>query len=71
MEQIRKRPPYREFMAWMVLNDIQRSEIKNLLGVSSATLSHRLNGTGADFSIEEVRTLIAHYGEQVAPFFYG
>lgn len=68
MEQ-RKRPPYKEFMAWMIINDVNRSEIKELLGLTDATLSHRLNGTGADFTIKEVRTIIDKYGSELTDFF--
>lgn len=65
----RKRPPYKEFIAWMIVNDVKRQELQDLLGVTSATLSHRLNGTGADFTMEEVRTIINKYGEEVSSFF--
>lgn len=69
MEHKRKRPPYREFMSWMIINDVSRSEIKDLLGLTDATLSHRLNGTGADFSIEEIRMLLNEYGNGLVDFF--
>ena len=65
----RKRPPYKEFIAWMIVNDVKRQDLQDLLGVTSATLSHRLNGTGADFTMEEVRTIINKYGEEVSAFF--
>ena len=65
----RKRPPYKEFIAWMIVNDVKRQDLQDLLGVTSATLSHRLNGTGADFTMEEVRTIINKYGEEVSSFF--
>lgn len=69
MDQKRKRPPYREFMAWMLVNEISRRELIELLNLSDSTLSHRLNGTGADFSMEEVRIIVDKYGNEVAKFF--
>ena len=53
----------------MIVNDVKRQDLQDLLGVTSATLSHRLNGTGADFTMEEVRTIINKYGEEVSSFF--
>lgn len=69
MATVRKRPPYKGFMAWMLVNDVSRKDIIELLSLSDSTLSHRLNGTGADFSIEEVRKLIATYGDSISKFF--
>nr|DAS21878.1 MAG TPA: SOS-response transcriptional repressor [Caudoviricetes sp.] len=69
MTTTRKRPPYREFIAWMVVNQVSRKDIIELLSLSDSTLSHRLNGTGADFTMEEVRKLINAYGEEVSDFF--
>lgn len=70
MEENRRRPPYKSFMAWMIENDVDRKEIKKLLDISDSSLSQRLNGTGADFTVSEVRTLVQHYGKKIAPYFY-
>ena len=70
MNEKRKRPPYNEFMAWMLLNEVNRNDLKNLLGLTDSTLSHRLNGTGADFSLDEIRMLVEHFGIEVSKFFY-
>lgn len=70
MEQKRKRPPYDEFKAWMILNKVSRKDLMELLDISSSTLTHRLNGTGPDFMLEEIRTIVAKYGTEVAKFFY-
>jgi len=66
----RRRPPYRTFIAWMVVNDVTRKELIDLLGLSDSTLSHRLNGTGADFAPGEIRTLVKTYGADLKKFFY-
>ncbi|MFK8243885.1 MULTISPECIES: XRE family transcriptional regulator [unclassified Facklamia] len=66
----RKRPPYNEFKAWMITHSVTRNELKKLLGLTDSTLSHRLNGTGADFSLDEIRLMIGEYGNDIANFFY-
>lgn len=65
----RKRPPYKGFMAWMIMQEVSRKELQELLNISESTLAHRLNGTGADFTMKEVRTIINHYGDDVKNFF--
>lgn len=65
----RKREPYRSFMAWMLVNNVSRKEIQSLLNIKASTLSRRLQGTGPDFTIKEVRTLVSKYGEEVSQFF--
>lgn len=70
LEEKRKRPPYKEFMAWMIINEVERRDVIDLLGISDSSLSQRLNGTGADFKPEEIRTLVKRYGKDIAPYFY-
>lgn len=65
-----KRPAYTEFMAWMLLNNVKRKELSDLLSISPSSLSQRLNGTGADFTPEEIRTLVKQYGKEIGPYFY-
>lgn len=70
MEEKRKRPPYKEFMAWMLINEVERKDIVDFLGIIDSSLSQRLNGTGADFKPEEIRNLVKRYGKNIAPYFY-
>lgn len=70
LEEKRKRLPYKEFMAWMLINEVERKDIVDLLGISDSSLSQRLNGTGADFKPEEIRTLVKRYVKNIAPYFY-
>lgn len=53
--------PYTKFMAWMKENDVSSNDLADLLHVHKSVISKRLNGTGADFSIEEVRIICVHY----------
>lgn len=61
--------PYTKFMAWMKEHGVQANEIADLLGVGKSSVSKRLNGTGADFSAAEVRTICLHYGISADEFF--
>jgi len=61
--------PYTKFRAWMQENGVQANEIADLLGIGKSAVSKRLNGTGADFSAGEVRTICLHYGISADTFF--
>lgn len=62
-------PPYTKFIAWMRENGIQASEVADELGISKSMFSKRVNGTGADFSAEEVRRICVRYGISADAFF--
>ncbi len=51
-----------------MINEI-KPKLQDLLGVTSATLSHSLNGIGLMLTMEKVRTIINKYGEEASPFF--
>lgn len=68
--KVRKRPPYKEFLAWMILNDVSRQDLTELLGLTDSALSRRLNGTGADFKPEEIRTIVAKFGNETSRLFF-
>jgi len=64
-----KHQPYTKFMAWMKENNVSNNDIADLLAVHKSVVSKRLNGTGADFSIEEVRIICVHYGISADTYF--
>ena len=51
---------YTKFKAWMNENNIKCKDVADLLGVSKATISKKLNGL-SDFSLVEIRTICAEY----------
>lgn len=61
--------PYTKFMAWMKENDVKPKDLYELLGLTKGQLSKRLNGTGADFTVAEVRTICLHYGISADDYF--
>lgn len=66
---VKSHEAYTKFMAWMKEHDVQANEIADLLGIGKSSVSKRLNGTGADFSAAEIRTICLHYGISADEFF--
>jgi len=66
----RRRPPYKELRMWMVEKDIKSKDFADLLNLTDSQVSQRLNGTGADFKLEEIRTLANEYGEEIIETFF-
>lgn len=62
-------PPYTKFKAWMEENKVTNIELADLLNVTKSVITKRLNGTGADFSVSEVRTICMRYGISADVFF--
>lgn len=65
----RRRSPYTKFKVFLVENNIKQSEVAKLLNKSNSALNQNLNGTGGDFSAEELRTLYKVYGISIDKYF--
>lgn len=65
----RRRAPYTKFKVFLVENNIKQSEVAKLLNKSNSALNQNLNGTGGDFSAEELRTLYKVYGISIDKYF--
>lgn len=65
----RRRAPYTKFKVFLLENNIKQSEIAKLLNKSNSALNQNLNGTGGDFSAEELRTLHKVYGVSIDNYF--
>lgn len=59
---------YTKFRAWMRENHIKSSDLADLLGVSEATISKKLNGF-SDFTVVEVRVICTTYGISADEYF--
>ncbi|MGG4007302.1 hypothetical protein ABEV57_19275 [Bacillus licheniformis] len=60
MKDIKRRhTPYSKFKAFLVENNIHQREVAEMLGKSVSALNQNLNGTGGDFSLDELRVLCA------------
>ncbi|AVP54492.1 transcriptional regulator [Clostridium tetani] len=51
------REPYSKFKGFLAEKDIKQKEIAELINVSEATLSKRLNGKGGDFTIQDLKKI--------------
>lgn len=57
----RRRAPYSKFKAFLAQNGIRQTEVAKLLGKSKSALNQNINGTGGDFSLQEVRLLCKYF----------
>lgn len=60
---------YYKFKAYLSEQGITQKEIAELIGVSSATLNKKINGTGSDFSLTEVRKISKEFNIDANEFF--
>ncbi|MDF7627088.1 helix-turn-helix transcriptional regulator [Leuconostocaceae bacterium ESL0723] len=65
----RVRPPYYELKQWLSDRQISQIDLAKTLGTTSNYINKKINGTGADFRLSEVRLLVAEYGIPVDLFF--
>ena len=63
------RTPYSKFQAFCRRERITLDEIGELLGMDKSMVSKLMNGTGADFSADDVRKICLHYGISADVFF--
>jgi DNA-binding Xre family transcriptional regulator len=56
----RRHLPYSKLKAYMVENRITQKELSNLLKISAVALNQKINGTGGDFNLNEVRNICRH-----------
>lgn len=65
----RKREPYRSVKAFMAKKDLGQKDFGKLLGKSQSAINQKLNGTGGDFTLSEVRLLHDGFGVPMEYFF--
>lgn len=64
-----KHPAYTKFKCWMTENHVTNEDIGAVIGKSRFGVSQRINGTGPDFSAEEVRKICLRYGISADAYF--
>lgn len=52
--------PYMKFKGWLRTNGLTYDDVSEVLGISKATVSAKINGT-SDFSLSEINVLKRHY----------
>lgn len=65
----RRREPYSKFKCWMKENGVKSVDIGKLIGKAAPGVSQRLNGTGPDFDVREIRIICQHYGISADEYF--
>lgn len=64
-----QRATYNKFKGFLAENGIQQKEVAELLNISVPTFNKRLNGTGSDFSIQDVKKICSRYNIKAEIFF--
>lgn len=57
----RRHIPYTKFKAFLDEKGIKQEELAELLGKTATCVNQNLNGTGGDFSLNDVRTICRAY----------
>lgn len=65
----RRRNPYFKFRAFLDEQGIQQIEVANILGITKSTMNKKINGTGGDFSLPEVRKICEVYNISADEYF--
>ncbi|TWJ83456.1 hypothetical protein CHCC20496_1307 [Bacillus licheniformis] len=63
--ETRNRHPYNKIKAFFVENKIRHKDVAKILAVKPNTISKKLNGYGADFSLEDAN----NFGVPITYFF--
>lgn len=66
---VRRHEPYTKFKAYLDEKNIKQSEVARLIGKSKTALNQKLNGTGGDFSISEIRIICNEFNISCDEFF--
>ncbi|VFF93466.1 Helix-turn-helix domain [Clostridioides difficile] len=64
-----KRNPYLKFKIFLMERGIKQSELCKILGKSASAINQNINGTGGDFSVEDLRIISQTYNISIDEFF--
>ncbi|WEZ09978.1 helix-turn-helix transcriptional regulator [Priestia flexa] len=65
----RRHLPYTKLKAFLSEIDVKQKDLAQTLGISNVALNQKINGTGGDFSLEEVRKICRHLNISSDAFF--
>lgn len=65
----KNRDSYNKVKAYLIEQNINRTDVARTLNIRPQTLNKRLNGFGGDFRLSEVTKLYEEYGIPYALFF--
>lgn len=70
MNEVKRRHvPYTKLKAYLDEIGMKQSELAEVLNISPVALNQKLNGTGGDFSVSEVRSICLTLGISADEFF--
>lgn len=69
MGTVRRRPIYLKLKAFFVEHNISQAEVAALIEVTRSTFNQKLNGLGADFTLEEARVICDKYHLNLDEYF--
>lgn len=69
LSTVRRRPVYLKLKAFFVEHDISQAEVADLIEVTRSTFNQKLNGLGADFTLEEARLICDKYHLNMDAYF--
>jgi transcriptional regulator with XRE-family HTH domain len=64
-----KREPYLGLKGWLSEHGVSQIELAKVLGTTSNYINKKINGTGPDFKLSEVRIINSQLGVPVELFF--
>ena len=66
----RKRIPYLEFKHYLDSNNISQAYIGEIIGLKKSAVNQKINGTGGDFTVEEVKLICIELGISAQEYFF-
>ncbi|MBP1925865.1 transcriptional regulator with XRE-family HTH domain [Sedimentibacter acidaminivorans] len=66
----RTHKPYLKLKGFLVEKDIKQYEVAKLLGKTKSTFNQNLNGTGSDFTLNDVRIICSSYNISADEYFF-
>lgn len=66
---LQTREPYYKFKGYLAENNIQQKEIAEMLDISQASFSKKLNGKSGDFTIQDLKKICTNLKIKAEIFF--
>ena len=66
----RRREPYMKLLLYLKENNIRQKEVAELLGKTTSAFNQQLNGTGGDFTVDEVVKICGRFGISAEKYFF-
>lgn len=61
MNKNRRRNPYLKFKSFLFEQGVSQNKLAEILGKTPSSISSHINGTGGDFSLQDIRIICKHF----------